>query len=130
MTRDRMPFPGRYPPSDALLVSNWRQHISHLMASFVAKYACCNNVIEALSSAVHSWLQMFRGATETVEQSDREMVTLRHQPLVSIPHRKVAVEASPILPLCLCSSKFYQSVCFAHFAHPLLHQHEADVQQP
>jgi len=66
--------------------------------------------VEALSSAVHSWLQMFRGATETVEQSDRQMVTLRHEPRVSIPHRKIAVEASPILPLCLRCSKFYQSV--------------------
>jgi len=104
MTLKRMPSPGRYSPSDALLVSNWRQHISHPMASFVAKYACCNNVIEVLSAAVRSRCQMFRGATEAVEQSDREMMALRHHPRIFVPHRKIAVEASPILPHCLrCS---------------------------
>jgi hypothetical protein len=63
------------------------------MAGLIAKFASSNEVFLSVFAAVHSRLQMFCGAAEPIEQSDGEMITLRKRRRISIPHRKVAVEA-------------------------------------
>ncbi|WP_245317934.1 hypothetical protein [Mesorhizobium sp. WSM4304] len=116
MTLTRMPFPGRYSPSDALLIGSRRQRISHPMPGAITKFACGNNVLEPVFAATLFWFPMFSGAAESTEQSEREMTALRKRRRISAPHPEFAVEASPTLLVGLNGSEFCQF--FAHFTHP------------
>jgi len=86
------------------------------MPGAITKFACSNDVLKPVFAATRFWFQMFSGAAETAEQSEREMTTLRKRRRISAPHPEFAVEAPPTLLAGLNSSEF--CYFFAHFTHP------------
>lgn len=100
------------------------------MPCLITQFARGYDVLLCVFAAIHSGLHVFGGAFKAVESPCRKTIAGCEECRVSLPHRKAAVVASPILLVGVDDFEFCQFVRFAHMHIPLLHQDEADVQQP